>query len=293
MGIFRLFIFLVLSFFSSIVFALSVASWNVLHLGWDDDIKDYGSLVEVISDHDFVALQEVMDIGSIGRLVDGLNVGHSKKRWGSLVSHRSVGRGSYREFYAFLYRLDRIKYAGGSNLYLDPGDKFSREPYSARFCEIGGHCFVAATVHLIYGKTVSRREVEAGALAGYVDYLRAQIARGLPILLMGDFNLPYDSRGFTEIRQRGFVPLFKAKTTLSRTNYKYVSSYDNIWIDTQCSSKAAAVGTVSGTGVHTGARAMCDLPNRQYVDRFPRRLGVSHILSRHRISDHAPVVAAW
>ncbi|ORU93576.1 MAG: hypothetical protein A6F72_07175 [Cycloclasticus sp. symbiont of Poecilosclerida sp. N] len=264
---------IVLLLFSSSALGLSVASWNILQLGWADNKKGYAPLVDVISQHDFVALQEVMSTESLDKLNSELNkTGH----WDIMVSHRSVGDGRYREFFAFIYRSDRIDYMGAANLYLDPGNKFARKPFSAKFCETAtGFCFTAATVHLIYGKTIIRRQVEAMALSGYVDYLRSNIAQGDPILLTGDFNLDHESKGFEAIKYDGFTPLFSTKTTLSKSNNRHTSAYDNIWVNTTCRFK------------------MCRSPSNKYIDKSPRRLGMSHAQAREAVSGHALVVASW
>lgn len=52
--------------------------------------------------------------------------------WGRLESHL-IGSRSYKEMYAFLYRESKVAYEDGAVVYMDRGDKFIREPYSARF----------------------------------------------------------------------------------------------------------------------------------------------------------------
>ncbi len=109
-------------------------------------------------------------------------------RWASLLSH-ALGRGSYKEFYAFLYRTDTITWIDGAVIYLDDRGVFAREPFSARFETADGFQFVLTSVHSLYGKSVAEHEAEAVALRSYLDWLNETI-EGSPVFLTGDFNLP-------------------------------------------------------------------------------------------------------
>lgn len=52
--------------------------------------------------------------------------------WSSMVSHE-MGRSTYRESYAFLWRDNAVDYTQDAVVYLDPGDLFARGPYLAEF----------------------------------------------------------------------------------------------------------------------------------------------------------------
>lgn len=133
---------------------LRFASWNIEHLGWSDDTRNYVALAEVVRHFDFMAIQEVMDAAALERLRVAL-IKRTGQRWESLVSHE-IGRGGYKEAYAFLWRDAVISYAGDALVYLDQRDVFAREPYSARFVENAtGASWIAATVHVLYGDGVA------------------------------------------------------------------------------------------------------------------------------------------
>lgn len=250
--------------------ALTIGSWNMKHLGWADDKRDWPRTAEVAAKFDFLALQEVHNEDSLERLESVLEK-QTGVEWDSLVSHKAVGRTRYKELYAFIWQTNKVSYEGGAVVYLDPGDIFEREPFAARFSERGGKSrkWTAATAHLIYGKTVSRREAEARQLDEYAQWLIDEVAQGSPVLVMGDFNLPPQSTAFNGLRKMMKPLITTGKTTLSSHNGKFANLYDNIW---------------TNSGLYKGKAG---------IYRFPAKLGVTHEYARKAISDHAPVYLIW
>lgn len=247
---------------------LRIASWNVKHLGWADDKKDYAALATVLENFDLVGLQEVMDLQAVDRLVHMLET-RTHEAWGTIRSHE-IGRGSYKEAYVFLWRESRVNYLDGAVVYLDPGDRFAREPLSARFqTEAGDLTVVLANVHVLYGDSRKDREAEARALADYWAWLEEVYPDTPNKLLMGDFNLDPRDNDFQPLA-RFATPLFvDVNTTLGDRDGRYVSPYDNIWMDRD------ATMTVLG-----GDR----------LD-YPDLLDITHEVARDTVSDHAPVWA--
>src|SRR5690606_15521028 len=120
------------------------------------------ALARIGAHFDFLAVQEVMTAEGVERLQRELEK-HTGERWGLMYSHL-VGRGGYREMYAFLWREAAIEYVDGAVVFLDTTDRFAREPYSARFRErASGWEFVAATVHIVYGRSTEDRTPEIHA----------------------------------------------------------------------------------------------------------------------------------
>ncbi|PTX52396.1 endonuclease/exonuclease/phosphatase family metal-dependent hydrolase [Gemmobacter caeni] len=241
-----------------------IASWNIRNLGWDNG-KDYAALAEVGSLFDLIAVQEVMSEEGIGRLEAALEA-RTGADWDRLCSHL-IGRGSYREMYCFTWRADRVTWVEGAVVYTDDRDLFAREPFSAVFETHDRVRFLAATLHAIYGEDVAGREAEARALRAYHDWLRASFP-GLPVLLMGDFNLPPTNPAWAPLGEVAFPLIREGATTISTTDGRFANLYDNIWVDVGADLPISGYGRVE----------------------FPGQiLGISHEAARERVSDHIPV----
>ena len=241
-----------------------IASWNIRNLGWENG-KDYAALAEVGSLFDLIAVQEVMNEEGIGRLEAALEA-RTGADWERLCSHL-IGRGSYREMYCFTWREDRVSWIEGAVVYTDDRDVFAREPFSAVFETHDGVRFLAATLHAIYGEDVSGREAEARSLRSYHDWLTGNFP-GLPVLLMGDFNLPPTNAAWGPMGEVAYPLIQEGATTISSIDGRFANLYDNLWVD-----------------------AGVDLPISGYGRvEFPHQiLGITHESARERVSDHIPV----
>ncbi|RTR05217.1 endonuclease/exonuclease/phosphatase family protein [Halomonas nitroreducens] len=244
-----------------------VGSWNIEHLGWNNG-KRVDLVARVADRFDLLAVQELMDPAALGQLEQALEAA-SGEPWSAMASH-ALGRGRYREHYGFLWREAEVEYLDGAVVFLDHGDVFAREPYSARFRDReSGEAFVAASVHVVYGDGTDDRLPEIAALADYWRWL-AEAHPDTPRLLMGDFNLPPDHPAWAPLRALGAVPAITDQaTTLSEADGRYASRYDNIWYRPDRLSPA-------------------DLG----VVRYPALVGLGHHRARKRVSDHAPVYLA-
>ena len=182
------------------------------------------------------------------------------------MASEAIGRGSYREHYAFLWRSSAVEWIDGAVVYLDDRDAFSREPFSMRFETADNYRFVIATAHLIYGDSVEQREREVVALDSYHAWLEESFP-GSPVYIAGDFNLPPDNAAW-EVLGSDTVPLItQGATTLSPVNGRFANLYDNIW-----------------------APAGIELPVvTSGIFNFPAELGMTHEQARDSVSDHAPV----
>lgn len=244
---------------------LVIASWNIQRLGHGQN-KDYSALAKVGQLFDFIAVQEVMILEDLHHFQAAL-LSETGEVWGMMYSHR-IGRSTYKEKYAFVWRESRISYLDGAVVYLDPGDLFAREPYSARFKDLTtGDEFAVATVHIVYGRRVSDRTQEIEELARYWDWLH-EIYPETAVLLMGDFNLQPQHVAWQPLKSRGVLPLIvDGATTLSAVDGRFTNLYDNIW--------------VNADSVLSNYRAG--------ILRFPKLLGMTHEQARRYVSDHAPV----
>ena len=245
---------------------LVIASWNIQHLGQSSK-KDYQALGKIGAKFDFIAVQEVMNIEGIEAFKAALETATGEP-WQAMYSHL-IGRSTYKEMYAFVWRESAVEYLDGAVVYLDPNDLFAREPYSARFRNLkSGQAFAASTVHIIYGKLIGERMAELEELASYWGFLE-EIYENTPVMLMGDFNMPPRHKGWQTLKDLGVAPLLvesMGATTLSTHEGKYANLYDNIWLR----PNSLAVGKVG-------------------IVKFPQLLGLTHKQARSSVSDHAPI----
>lgn len=243
---------------------ITIGSWNLKHLGWNNG-KRLDAVADVAKGADLWALQEVMDESAVTQFEQELER-QTGEEWSSMASH-TVGRSSYRESYAYLWRDSAVEYTQGAVVYLDPGDLFAREPYLAEFRDKEtGDKIAMAAVHIVYGDNRADRTPEIRELASIWEWMR-EVYPDSARVIAGDFNLPPSDPAWQPLRETGAQPaITRGATTLSETNGQYASLYDNFWY-------APAELNVSGIG----------------IVRFPEMLGIDHGTARDIVSDHAPI----
>ncbi len=173
---------------------LRVASWNLHRFGHGQ--HDLVAVRDVLDDYDLIAIQEMMSKEAALELVAAM------PDYGVLLtdSPRPI-EGRYREYYAFVYRLDRLDPVFNSYV-PDPEDQFVREPFLGCFAllastespaEAAAPELCLMTVHIVFGDRVAQRKLEIEALD---DALRwAQSARDpgqANWILLGDYNRVVD-----------------------------------------------------------------------------------------------------
>lgn len=247
--------------------AAVIASWNLKR--FDVNSHDLAAVSKTISIFDLIAVQEVMDTSALPSLIQTLN-SQTGQEWDYISSH-PIGRGSYKEAYAFVYRTDRIRPQGGlgrAALYIDKGDVFAREPFSVVFETTDSkQAFVVGNIHVLYGKGVSDRLPEIRQLDDYAKWLDDTYGREIPKIIAGDFNLA-PSQHFSELINLGYQnAIYNGATTLSTIEGRYANLYDNLFLSKNIQFKFVRAG----------------------IFKFPDYLRVSHSYSRSRISDHLPV----
>jgi len=222
-----LFIFLL----SSDGFSETIASYNCLRLGQSK--KDYPTLAKTISQFDITGLIEVMNVEGLIRLVDTLNT-NSKIKWNYIISDKKVGRTIYKEYFAYVYKENKISLVRPVGFYEEFADEFEREPYGVYF-KMNNFDFTFVLCHLIYGNSINEREEEARNLVYVYEYFRKMTSDDKDVIIAGDFNLGANNEGFIPLIQRSgsihymINPTFK--TTIGATGL--VNSYDNIFISIQ------------------------------------------------------------
>lgn len=244
-----------------------VGSWNIQRLGHGDK-KSYPALSAIASKVDLLAVQEVMTEEGLGLLLGQLKK-DTGESWGYLVSH-AIGSSSYKEMYAFVWREAAVEYLDGAVVYLDRGDRFMREPFSARFrSRRDGSELALGTVHIVYGKSIKDRAPEIRVLADYWQWMQ-EVYPGTPVALIGDFNLPETNDAWEPLKQYAMPLITQGATTLSAKPGRFANRYDNIWVDRKSALPVREVGIID----------------------FPKMIGWSHKKSRKHVSDHAPVYMA-
>lgn len=243
---------------------LTVGTWNIKRLGHGNQTS-YKALAHVARHADLLAVQEVMNEDAVDRLLLALE-NATGDDWSAINSHL-VGSQAYKEMYSFVFNESKIGYEDGAVVYLDRGNKFIREPFSARFrSRQTGDVFAVATVHILYGRGVSDRLPEIQELDAYWRWL-GEVYPDTPRMLMGDFNLDPQHQAWSILR-RSAVPLItEGASTLSSINGRYANLYDNVFVSRETS-----------------------LPiRRAVIVDFPKLLGWDHEMSRAHVSDHAPI----
>ncbi|WP_167404620.1 helix-hairpin-helix domain-containing protein [Salinicola lusitanus] len=243
---------------------ITIGSWNLKHLGWKNG-KRLDAVADVAKGADLWALQEVMGADAVTELEHELEK-QTGEEWSSMSSHE-VGRSSYRESYAFLWRDSAVEYTQGAVVYLDPGDLFAREPYLAEFRDLdNGDSVAMATVHIVYGDSRSDRTPEVRELGSIWDWM-SEVYPGSSRIIAGDYNLAPSDRAWQPLRDAGALPaIISGATTLSETDGQYANLYDNFWY---------APDELDVT--HAG------------IVRYPEALGIDHKTARSIVSDHAPI----
>jgi endonuclease/exonuclease/phosphatase family metal-dependent hydrolase len=258
-------LFLTFSFLHTACADVKIGTWNLEHLSVRPN-KDFQSIAKVARQVDFLAVQELMSEEALQALASELTR-QTGKHWSSMASH-AVGRSSYKEMYGFLWRDEAVAYEDGAVSYLDRTDTFEREPYSAQFRSLkDGKTFVAATVHVLYGKNQADRASEIVALSNYWTWLQETYPGNNRIMLMGDFNTPPNSPAWSKLDSSARPLVLDGASTLSTTDGKFANLYDNIFI-----SKQSAIRV-----------------NKVEVYDYPKFLGLTHAKGRDSVSDHAPI----
>ncbi len=205
---------------SSFVLGSSVAgavdfvlySQNTLHLGWGSKTTTKcTAFAGALTDVDIAVFQEVMVTASP---CPGTAPLPGAFTWNASGPY---GRGSYREYYLFLYR-NTVRAGGPTIAYTSTNaiathtGNFMRPPiallFNVRNVTPNGSPIIKqvwiGNYHAIWGKSIRDRRTEVGNVAPFFTLLRNTCAP-LPcnVIIGGDWNLPLTDTGFTALRNAG------------------------------------------------------------------------------------------
>ena len=144
-----------------------IASFNSLKLG--ENQKDYYQFSKVISKFDLIGLEEVMNENSLKIVKKNLE-SITNSKWEYHISEYSVGSSEYKEYYAYIWRKEKVSMEKVIGFYQekDPND-FMREPYGVKF-KIGNFDFIYVLAHSIFGSRERERILEAARYILVYDY---------------------------------------------------------------------------------------------------------------------------
>ena len=240
-----------------------IASFNILRLGAVK--KDMVQTAKILKGFDIVGLVEVINRDGVEELVDELNK-QSDEKWDYHISPFGVGSSKYKEYFAYVYKKDKVKFIKSEGFYKNGKSSLLREPYGATF-QIGNFDFTFVLVHTIYGNNESQRKAENYKMVDVYNYFQDRDEKENDILIAGDFNL--------YALDESFRPLYKhadkityaidpaIKTTIGAKGR--ANSYDNFFFSQKYSQE------------FTGSSGALDFS------------GDNPKLMREIVSDHIPV----
>ena len=240
-----------------------IASFNILRLGAVK--KDIVQTAKILKGFDIVGLVEVINRNGVEELVDELNK-QSDEKWDYHISPFGVGSSKYKEYFAYVYKKDKVKFIKSEGFYKNGKSSLLREPYGATF-QIGNFDFTFVLVHTIYGNNESQRKAENYKMVDVYNYFQYRDEKENDILIAGDFNL--------YALDESFRPLYKhadkityaidpaIKTTIGAKGR--ANSYDNFFFSQKYSQE------------FTGSSGALDFS------------GDNPKLMREIVSDHIPV----
>jgi endonuclease/exonuclease/phosphatase family metal-dependent hydrolase len=208
---------------------IKLSSFNTLHLGWGQT-KSLESLAVIIGQYDIIALSEVMKNPHLEELEGELeSLTGADWQW---TQSELIGRSTYKERYAYIWRTDRVTLISGSAyVFPDEDDHFIREPYIASF-RSGNFDFTVIAIHLIYGEK-EEREAEARQLDNLFKTVQNQDPGENDVILVGDFNLPPMEEAWDEMKDiANMICLLHPPTRTSLGEEGLSQLYDNIWFET-------------------------------------------------------------
>ena len=181
---------------------ISLASWNIRHLGRTKTDEDIYHIANILRDFDIVAIQEVVakdpaGAQAVAKIADELNRMGSK--WDYQISDPTKSPSVYiSERYAFLWKTSKVDLI--HRAYLDSvlEDKCFREPYVAKFTVKGK----SDPFYIVNYHSRKHNDKPEEEIIHFIDY--PQRLESERILIAGDFNLtekhpvwkPFYSGGF-------------------------------------------------------------------------------------------------
>lgn len=229
---------------------LRVVSWNLRHEGWTDEqtyLEDakqlwnqYGSNSTSPNGCDLVFLQEVMNTSVMPAIAQALTQ-VSGVSW-SYAQTPLIGRSSYKEIYAVLYRTDRVALLS-STVYADTSDVFEREPQVVKVRHTStGADYTFINWHAIWG-TATERDAEVRNIDTVFKAVQAGSGSDQDVILVGDHNMDCTAASWSELA--ALSPAVSCRLNVATTlnlSGGYVSAYDHFWLQNTYVTEFSAAG---------------------------------------------------
>ena len=210
---------------------LSLASWNIRHLGRTKTDQDIHDIANILRNFDIVAIQEVVakdpaGAQAVAKIADELNRMGSK--WDYQVSDPTKSPSVYiSERYAFLWKTAKVDIIHRAYLDKELEDLCYREPFVAKFKQKGKtEPFYIMNYHS--RKFNDRPEEEIIHFIDYPERLATD-----KILIAGDFNLNEKHDVWLPFYRKGFKSALQNQRTTLKTKCKgddYLSHpIDNVY----------------------------------------------------------------
>lgn len=210
---------------------LTLASWNIRHLGRTKTPEDIYEIANILRDFDIVAIQEVVakdpaGAQAVAKIADELN--RMGAKWDYQVSDPTKSPSSnISERYAFLWKTSKLSMIQRAYLDKELEDLCFREPFVAAFKKKGNsEQFYIVNYHS--RKFNDRPEEEIIHFLDYRERLKSN-----RILIAGDFNLSAEHEVWKPFYRRGYKSALKNQRTTLKVKCKdgdYLSyPIDNIY----------------------------------------------------------------
>ena len=248
------------------VATVTIATFNIQIFGKAKRAKPdvMAVLADIADEFDILAVQEIRDASgdTPGVYLDAMNA-QGDENHQMLVGPR-LGRSRSKEEYAFYYDADVVDVIGEPRTYPDPGDRFEREPFLARF-RVGTLDFVLANVHVKPDDAVA----EIDALDDVHEWAKAQFG-DTDVIVLGDLNA--DCSYFKEDTQRGLLDM----------NWITPTAFDTTVTETDCTYDHFVISD----------SLMDEYTGQIGVYRFDVEYGLTRKFST-KVSDHYPLFAKF
>ena len=230
----------------------AIGSMNVLHMGWDNG-KNYDGLACVLSHFAISALNEVESEEAMQTLEAALEA-RTAEAWSYHISPQEVGNDDGREYYAFVWRDERVEFLGGVGFFDDPNDVIKRDPYGANF-KMDAFDFTLVAFHQRNGGSIAIRRAEAEHFADIVSFFQEANGTEEDVLIGGDFNLPGNDPAFTAVGWNGVTYSVDHEQPTSISDAGLRNSFDNIFYQEHLLTELQGAGVLDFTrGNHAELR---------------------------------------
>lgn len=208
-----------------------ISSFNTLRLGKAQ--KDYKLMAKILENFDIIGLVEVINENGVEKLVKNLEK-ESNEKWEYHISPYPVGHTSYKEYFAYIWKKDKVLFLQERGFYDDKNNEFSRPPYAADF-KIGKFDFTFVLVHSIFGKSEKQRRAEAFKMWKVYEYFQEKNRDENDVIIAGDFNLPAFDESFEKLLNHKDKIIYALSPTIKTTvgTKRLANSYDNMFLSTK------------------------------------------------------------